>query len=187
MKTIFLNKAIISYVQFIRRLVSSGGAKDSKKFAEYKKFLQIYRESKQDKESMASVQMTSVGFVSLTLVKIYYANMLRVWAFVQLLVEYESKREHFVNFLSYTNADFDLLEETLKRLWFCNPHDYSLDYVYLEDEENKVDSDVKLRNSCVALERSKNILEETQKIAKSVFMDFPLSDKERQKFEQEEA
>ena len=186
MKTIFLNKAIFSYVQFIRCIVHECSSKDKKNFSEYREFFRIYRLCKQDKEFMDTVRSVSIGMCD-TLVKIYYFDILRVWAFLQLLVESVSKKENFVNFASFTDKEFELLEKSLRRCWFYNPHTYCLEYVYLEDEENEVPFEIKRCNFSSFMERTKENLEETQKRTKAIFAYCKLSWKKIEKFKQEEA
>lgn len=131
MKTIFLNNAIISYVQFVQKAAGGTLEKES-----VKSFLKYYRQYSNDKEFIWTVPLPSAEDDSLT--KIYYGEITQVWAFVHFLVEFKAEKHFSIFFGSYTREKFSELKAALKKIWFYNPPHCDLEFIYLESEDFKI-------------------------------------------------
>ena len=149
MKTIFQNQAIISYVEFIRKVIELKKDPTDEKTKElYHAFISRYREMKNDKEISTSVSSVHIGSCLITnLFKIYYVDMPQLWAFIHLVLEDMLDKELSLSFGYYKKDDFHTLKNQLKRLWFIKQSQYVTDFIYLEDENNKVDIEIKIFNS----------------------------------------
>lgn len=169
MKTIFQNKAIISYVEFMRKVIDLKKNPEDEKTKElYHKFIISYREMKNDKElkdSVSNVRMSTC--LHTDLIKIYYVDMPQLWAFIHLVLEAMIKKEFSLSFGYYQNDDLMAIKKELKKLWYIKHSQHSTVYVYLEDEENKVDMELKIYHTRLGFEQCKDNLEMTQKIIKA--------------------
>ena len=169
MKTIFQNKAIISYVEFMRKVIDLKKNPEDEKTKElYHKFINRYREMKNDKEirtSVSDVRMSTC--LNTDLLKIYYVDMPQLWAFIHLVLESMMKKEIPLSFGYYQKDDFIAVKKELKRLWFTKQSQSSTVYIYLEDENNKVDMEIKIYHTRLGFEQCKDNLEMTQKIIKA--------------------
>lgn len=76
--------------------------------------------------------------------KIYYVEITQLWAYIQLAVEKNLKREERFDLKKLTVSDIEVLESAFKRMWAKK--DAQIIYIYLEDENNKIDYEIKLRN-----------------------------------------
>ena len=100
MKTIFQNQAIISYVEFIRKVIElKKNPTDEKTKELYHAFIRRYREMKKDKEIILSVSSVRIGSCLITnLFKFYYADMPQLWAFIHLVLEDMMNKELSLSF-----------------------------------------------------------------------------------------
>lgn len=169
MKTIFLNQAIISYVEFMRRVIDmKKNPQDEKTKVLYHAFINRYREMKSDKEICSSISNVHIGICLITnLFKIYYVDMPQLWAFIHLVLESIMNKELSLSFGYYKKEDFDAIKNQLKRLWFIKQSQYVTSFIYLEDAENKVDDEIKLYHTRLGFEQSKDILEKSKKTLKA--------------------
>ena len=170
MKTIFQNKAIISYVEFMRKVIDlKKNPEDEKTKGLYHKFINRYREMKNDKEiktSVSDVRMSTCP--NRDLLKIYYVDMPQLWAFIHLVLECIMKKEIPLSFGNYQKDDFIAVKKELKRLWFVTKQSQSSTvYIYLEDENNKVDLEIKIYHTRLGFEQIKDNLEMTEKLLKA--------------------
>lgn len=169
MKTIFQNKAIISYVEFMRKVIDLKKNPNDEKTKElYHKFINRYREMKNDKEIRASVSYVRISAgLNTDSIKIYYVDMPQLWAFIHLVLETLMKKELSLSFGYYKKDDFLTIKKELKKLWFIKQNQSSTVYIYLEDENNKVDMEIKLYHSRLGIEQCEDNLEKTKKYIKA--------------------
>ncbi len=146
MKTVCLNQAIISYVEFMRKVIDmKENPGDEITNERYHDFINLYRKMKCDKEIMDSVSLVrSSSSINPDLFKIYYVSMPQLWAFIHLVLEAKMDKTLSLSFNQYKPEDFMEIKSELKKLWFTNQNQHGLNFIYLEDEENKVDLEVKL-------------------------------------------
>ena len=161
MKTIFLNQAIISYVEFMRRVIDiKKKSYDEKTKAQYDEFITRYRQMKNDKEiSDAVSEVRCSSFINPDLIKIYYVNMPQLWAFLHLVLEDIMENRLSLSF-NYKPDELESIKEVFKRLWFIKKNQYSCSYIYLEDDENKVDLELKLFHTKRTFEQCRENLEQ---------------------------
>ena len=159
MKTIFINKAIISYVEFMRKIiVMKKNPGDEKTNALYHEFIIRYRQMKNHKEILDSVsEVRCSSFINPSLIKIYYVNMPQLWAFLHLVVEDISGKRLSLSF-DYKPDDFEAIKGVFKCLWFIEKKHYSCSFIYLEDGENEVDLELKLFHTKKTLEQCRDNL-----------------------------
>ena len=150
MKTIYLNQAIISYVEFMRRVIFiKNNPDDEKTKAQYHNFITCYRELKNNLE--IKFEITGIHTSTLMnpdLVKIYYINMPQLWAFLHLVLERKLNKELSLSFGYYKTDDFITIKRIFRSMWFIKNSNYSCSYIYLEDEEHKVDEEIKILRLC---------------------------------------
>ena len=76
MKTIFMNQAITSYVEFMRRVIDMKKNPDEKTEIQYQDFISRYRQMKNNEEIKSSVsEVQSCCILDTDLIKIYYVDM----------------------------------------------------------------------------------------------------------------
>ena len=169
MKTIFQNQAIISYVEFIRKVIElKKNPTDEKTKELYHAFISRYREMKNDKEIISSVSSVHIGSCLITnLFKFYYVDMPQLWAFIHLVLEDMLDKELSLSFGYYKKDDFHTLKNQLKRLWFIKQSQYVTDFIYLENEKKKVDIEIKLYHTRLSCEQCKDNIEKTKKTVKA--------------------
>ena len=169
MKTTFLNQAIISYVEFMRRGIDIKKNPDEKTEKQYQDFISRYRQMKYDKDIKSSV--FDVRFSCLMepdLMKIYYVDMPQLWAFLHLVIERMLEKELPLLFWSYKAEDFMRIKDALKHMWFIKKSQHGFSYIYLEDENNKIDVELKLYHTRLGFERCQENIEHTEKVWKAV-------------------
>ena len=143
MKIIFLNKAVKFYVHFISDLLENPS--DKKLNRQYLSLINWYYKYKSDKDFMRDLFLITENWdFNNNNFKIYYVEITQLWAYIQLAVEKNLKREERFDLKKLTASDIEVLESAFKRMWAKN--DAQIIYIYLEDENNKVDYEIKLRN-----------------------------------------
>ncbi|MBS7266921.1 MAG: hypothetical protein KIG83_10765 [Treponema sp.] len=164
MKTIYLNQAIISYVEFMRKVIDMKNNPDDKTKALYHDFITYYRQMKNDNEIKDGVNDVRFGTCMETnLIKIYYINMPQLWAFLHLVLESKMNKELSLSFGYYKSDDFVSIKKELKGMWFVKKNMPCNSYVYLEDEKNKVDPDLKWYHTRLCAEQLKENAERNVK------------------------
>lgn len=167
MKTIYLNQAIISYVEFMRKVIDMKTNPNDKTKTLYHDFITRYRQMKNDKEIKESVNdVRFATSLETNLIKIYCISMPQVWAFLHLVLEAKMKKELSLSFGYYKSDDFASIKKELKGMWFVKKNMPCNSYVYLEDEKNKVDSDLKWYHTRLCAEQLKENAEKNAKILK---------------------
>ena len=168
MKTIFLNQAIISYVEFMRRIIDMKKNPDEKTEKQYQDFITRYRQMKNNEEIKSSVSdVQSSCILNTDLIKIYYVDMPQLWAFLHLVIEAMKEQNLSFSFWSYTTEDFISIKSVLKQLWFIKKNQYGCSYIYLEDEDNQVDVELKLFHTRKSFEKCRENIEQTVKVCKA--------------------
>ena len=143
MKIIFLNKAVKSYVHFISDLLENPS--DKKLNHQYLSLINWYYKYKANKDFMRDLFLITENWdFNNNNFKIYYIEITQLWAYIQLAVEKNLKREKRFDLKKLTVSDIEVLESAFKRMWAKK--DAQIIYIYLEDENNKVDYEIKLRN-----------------------------------------
>ena len=164
MKTIYLNQAIISYVEFMRKVIDMKTNPNDKTKALYHDFITRYRQRKNDKEIKESVNNVRFGTsVETDLIKIYYVNMPQLWAFLHLVLEVKMKKQLSLSFGYYKSDDFAYIKKELKGMWFVKKNIPCNSYVYLEDDEHKVDSELKILHMKMSFEQCQENIEKSIK------------------------
>ena len=102
------------------------------------------------------------------LIIIYYVDMPQLWAFLHLVIERILEKDVSVSFWSYKTDDFMRMKEVFKHVWFIKKSQYCFSYIYLEDEKNKVDIELKLYHTRLGFERCQENIKYTQKVCKAV-------------------
>lgn len=159
MKRMFLNKAIVSYANFVKRVVNlKDNENDVTTKEQYKKFLNYYRNYQKNGSVMddASCILFCTDISGMQLVKIYYSDIIQVWAFVHILVVKKNKGKGLLSFSSKSNEDLNTIKEALHSLWYAEHHDETYAYAYLEDDE--VMLEVKMTNMIKQMERQSEVL-----------------------------
>lgn len=159
MKRMFLNKAIVSYANFVKRVVNlKDNENDVATKEQYKKFLNYYRNYQKNGSVMddASSILFCTDISGMQLVKIYYSDIIQVWAFVHILVVKKNKGKGLLSFSSKSNEDLTSIKEALHSLWYAEHHDETYAYAYLEDDE--VMLEVKMTNMIKQMERHSEVL-----------------------------
>lgn len=168
MKTIFLNQAIISYVEFMRRVIDMKKNPDEKSEMQYQDFISRYRQMKYDKEIRSSVSDVRFSCLMDTdLIKIYYVDMPHLWAFLHLVIERILEKELSFSFWAYKTDDFMRIKDVFKHMWFIKKSQHGFSYIYLEDEKNKVDIELKLYHTRLGFERCQENIEYAEKVWKA--------------------
>ena len=162
MKTIYLNQAIISYVEFMRKVIDMKKNPNDNTKILYHDFINLYRKMKNDEEIKAAVKdVRSFTCIEPDLIKIYYVNMPQLWAFIHLVLELKMKKELSLSFNSYKKEDFESIKKALQGMWFVKKNMSSNSYIYLEDDEHKVDAEIKTLHMKMILEQCKENIEKS--------------------------
>lgn len=162
MKRIFLNKAIVSYANFVKRVVNlSNNEKDDVTKEQYKKVLDSYKRYKNDENVMIDVScvLSCPGISGMELVKIYYADITQIWAFIHILVVNITKNKNIMKLSNMTNEEFETIKKTLHSLWYAPHSDETYEFVYLEDDE--VMFELRCLNLKKQLERSSEVIKKS--------------------------
>ena len=162
MKRIFLNKAIVSYANFVKRVVNlKNNDNDVCTKEQYKKFLDYYKNYKCDEFVMldASSIISCPGLSGMELVKIYYSDIVQVWAFVHILVVKKTKEINIMNLSNMTDENFEAVKDALHSLWYAPHHDETYEYVYLDEDD--VTLEIQCSNLKRQTERSSEILQKS--------------------------
>lgn len=168
MKTIFLNQAIICYVEFMRRVIDMKKNPDEKSEMQYQVFVSRYRQMKHDKDIRSSVSDVRFSCLMDTdLIKIYYVDMPQLWAFLHLVIERILEKEISLSFWLYKTDDFMRIKDVFKHMWFIKKSHHGFSYIYLEDEKNKVDIELKLYHTRLGFERCQENIEHAEKVWKA--------------------
>lgn len=170
MKKMFLNKAIVSYANFVKQVVTK---KDNEKVVsikeQYKKFLEYYKSYKSNEFVMfdSSSIISCPEFSGMELVKIYYSDIIQVWAFVHILVVKKTKNKNIMNLSNMSAEIFAAMKKALHSLWYAPHHDETYDYVYLDEDE--VILEVQCSNMKKQLERSSEVLRNSVEQMECIF------------------
>lgn len=168
MKIIFMNQAMTSYVEFMRRVIDMKKNPDEKTEIQYQNFISRYRQMKNNEEIKSSVsEVQSCCILDTDLIKIYYVDMPQLWAFLHLVIEAIKKQNLSFSFWSYTPEDFMCIKSILKRMWFIKKNQYGCSYIYLEDEDNQIDVELKLFHTRKGFEKCRENVEQTVKVCKA--------------------
>lgn len=162
MKRIFLNKAIVSYSDFVKRVVNlKNNAQDIYTQNQYKKFLDYYRDYKSNEDIKLDVfsVLSCSGFSGMEVVKIYYTDIIQVWAFVHILVVKKTNNKNILKLSNMSEEDFADIKKTLHSLWYSPHHDETYEYVYLDEDD--VTLELKCFNLKRQTERSSEILKKS--------------------------
>lgn len=105
MKIIFLNKAVKSYVHFISDLLENPS--DKKLNRQYLSLINWYYKYKSDKDFMRDLFLITENWdFNNNNFKIYYVEITQLWAYIQLAVEKNLKREERFNLKKLTFSDY---------------------------------------------------------------------------------
>lgn len=168
MKTIYLNQAIISYVEFMRKVIDMKNNPNDKTKTQYHDFITYYRELKNNLEIKPEITgIHNSTLMNPDLVKIYYINMPQLWAFLHLVLERKLNKELSLSFGYYKSDDFLTIKNIFKSMWFIKNSDYSCSYIYLEDKEHKVDEEIKILHTKMSFEQLQKTMEKTVKACKA--------------------
>ena len=169
MKRIFLNKAIVSYANFVKRLVSkNNNEKDVSIKEQYQKLLMYYKVYKNnDCVKFNASTISRSGFSGIELVKIYYSDIVQVWAFVHILVVNKTKNKNIMSLTNMADENLEAVKNALHSLWYAPHHAESYDYVYLDEDE--VMLEVQCANLKKQLERSSEILKNSVEQMECIF------------------
>lgn len=108
MKKIYMNDAIISYVEFIEKIVNHH--EDNNLFIQYETFYNLHRQYKTEVKEIISFQDNTI---------FYFSKIEQVWAFLHLLIETLEKID--INIIQEDNfRNLAALSNGLGKIWVSN-------------------------------------------------------------------
>ena len=119
METIYMNDAIISYVEFIEKIINHHD--DNNLFIQFETFYNLHRQYKTEVESIISFQGNTI---------FYFTKIEQVWAYLHLLIETLERKD--INIIQEDNfKNLSSLSDGLGKIWVSNTNNIE-QYVCLD-------------------------------------------------------
>lgn len=165
MKIVFLNDAIVSYVEFLQRVLVSNEKKEENNSAkEFTDFIDCYKQLRENDEIIWHVNDITryLNRFPIGRIKIYYTDINKLLVFVQLLLEKNCLNNDLHFLTSLSDEDLEKIQSALHDFW-CKDKDSSIwQYIYLDKDD--VSNEVIRNNMLKQLDETKEIFQEINNI-----------------------
>lgn len=165
MKIIYLNDAIVSYVEFLQRVLTANEKSvEENSVKEFTEFLDCYKQLTQDEDVVWNVNDITNDLKRFPVyrVKMYYSNENKVLVFVQLLIEKRCSNSDLHLLTSLSNEDLEKIQSALHDFWYSDNDFEHCQHIYLDKDE--VTWEVLRKDMIESLDRTKEIFQEINNI-----------------------